>query len=155
MDIVAIVGAVVGIATLVVMVGGGFYWWGRLSSRVDALTEEVKTLRGEVQSVRGEVQSVRGEVQSVRSEVQSVRDEMRGEVQSLRGEVQSLRSEILTEIRRSEERILTALAHHSHVSPDAGAPVFRQPIGAANPASPPATEAPAATNSPDGDAPDA
>ena len=77
-----------------------------------------------------------------------LRAEMRGEIQSLRaemrGEIQLLRSEILTEIRRSEERILTALAHHSHVSPDAGPPVFWQPIGSANPVSPPPSEAPAA-----------
>ena len=42
------------------------------------------------------------------------------------------------EIRRSEQRILTALANHSHVAPDAGQPVFRFPPGmeAPEPAAP-------------------
>lgn len=145
MDILAIVGAAVSTITLIALVGGGFYWWGRLSSRVDGLTEDVKALRGDVQSVRGEVQSVRGEVQSVRSEllteIQSVRSE-------LLTEIQSVRTELLTEMRRSEDRILTALTRHSHVSPEAGPPVFWQPVGMVDPANPPSREAPTAARDP-------
>ena len=100
------------IVTLIALVGGGFYWWGQLSSRVDALAEDVKDLRNEVQAVRGEVQSVR--------------------------------TELLTEMRRSEDRILTALTRHSHVSPEAGPPVFWQPIGVADPPNPPSRETPTA-----------
>jgi hypothetical protein len=134
MDILATVGAAVSIVTLIALVGGGFYWWGRLYSRVDALAEDVKTLRDDVQSVRGEVQSVRSELLT--------------EIQSVRGEVQSVRSELLTEMRRSEDRILTALTRHSHVSPEAGPPVFWQPIGVADPASPPSQEAPTTARDP-------
>ena len=97
MDILAIIGTITGIVTLLILVGGGFYWWGRLSSRVDNLDREVQSLREDVQS--------------------------------LRGDMNSLRDEILGEIRRSEQRILTALANHSHVAPDAGQPVFRFPPG--------------------------
>ena len=118
MDILAIVGAAVSVITLLALVGGGFYWWGRLSSRVDALAEDVKALRNDVQSVRGEVQSVR--------------------------------NELLTEMRQSEDRILTALTRHSHVSPEAGPPVFWQPIGMADPANPPSREAPMAARDPGG-----
>ena len=142
-DVITIIGALVSIATLIALVGGGFYWWGRLSSRVDGLDREVQSLRDDVKSVREDVQSVRGELQSVRGELQSVRNE-------LNGELQSLRVELLTEIRLSEERILTALTHHSHVSPDAGPPVFWQPIGAPNP---PSTEASAAAQNAGVDAP--
>ncbi len=153
-DVITIIGALVSIATLIALVGGGFYWWGRLSSRVDGLDREVQSLRDDVKSVREDVQSVRnelnGELQSVRGELQSVRNELNGELQSVRGELQSLRVELLTEIRLSEERILTALTHHSHVSPDAGPPVFWQPIGAPNP---PSTEAAAAAQNAGVDAP--
>ena len=134
MDILAIVGAAVSTITLIALVGGGFYWWGRLSSRVDGLAEDVKALRDDLQSVRGEVQSVRGEVQSVRSELLT--------------EIQSVRTELLTEMRRSEDRILTALTRHSHVSPEAGPPVFWQPVGTVDPANPPSREAPTAARDP-------
>ena len=75
---------------------------------------------------------------------------MNGELQSVRDELQSVRDELLAEMRRSEEKILTALTHHSHVSPDAGAPVSRQPIGALNP---PSTEAAATAHNTGVDAP--
>lgn len=101
MDILAIIGTITGIVTLLILVGGGFYWWGRLSSRVDNLDREVRSLREDVNSLRDE----------------------------LKGDMNSLRDEILGEIRSSEQRILTALANHSHVAPDAGQPVFRFPPG--------------------------
>ena len=134
MDVLAIVGAAVSIVTLLALVGGGFYWWGRLSSRFDGLAEDVKDLRDEVQAVRGEVQSTRSELLT---------------------EIQSVRSGLLTEMRRSEDRILTALTRHSHVSPEAGPPVFWQPIGVADPANPPSREAPTAARDPGVEAPPA
>ncbi len=106
MDILAIIGTITGIITLLILVGGGFYWWGRLSSRVDNLDREVQSLREDVNSLRDE----------------------------LKGDMNSLRDEILGEIRRSEQRILTALANHSHVAPDAGRPVFWFPPGMEAPA---------------------
>ena len=102
MDVGAIIASVTGVATLLVLIGGGFYWWGRLSSRVDGLS-------GEIQSVRGEVKS-------------------------LRDEVKSGQQELLAELRRTEQRILTALANHSHVAPEAGRPVFWYPPGMETPA---------------------
>ena len=101
MDILAIIGTITGIVTLLVLVGGRFCWWGRLSSRVDNLDREVQSLREDVNSLRDE----------------------------FKGDINSLRDEILGEIRRSEQRILTALAHHSHIAPEAGRPVFWFPPG--------------------------
>ena len=109
MDVGAIIASVTGVATLLVLIGGGFYWWGRLSSRVDGLS--------------GEIQSVREEVKSVREEVKSVRDEVR-----------SGQQQFLAELRRTEQRILTVLANHSHVAPEAGRPVFWFPPGMEAPA---------------------
>ncbi len=117
MDILAIIGTITGIITLLILVGGGFYWWGRLSSRVDNLDREVQSLREDVNSLRDEL----------KGDMNSLRDE-------LKGDMNSLRDEILGEIRRSEQRILTALANHSHVAPDAGRPVFWFPPGMEAPA---------------------
>ena len=95
MDVGAIIASVTGVATLLVLIGGGFYWWGRLSSRVDGLS---------------------------------------GEIQSVRDEVKSGHQELLTELRRTEQRMLTVLANHSHVAPEAGRPVFWFPPGMEAPA---------------------
>ena len=102
MDVGAIIASVTGVATLLVLIGGGFYWWGRLSSRVDGLS---------------------GEIQSVRDDVNSLRDD-----------VKSGHQELLAELRRTEQRILTVLANHSHVAPEAGRPVFWFPPGMEAPA---------------------
>ena len=91
MGVGAIIASVTGVATLLVLIDGGFYWWGRrLSSRVDGLS---------------------------------------GEIQSVRDEVKSGHQELLAELRRTEQRILTALANHPHVAPEAGRPVFWFPPG--------------------------
>lgn len=112
-DVVAIAGLVVSGVTLLFVIGGGFYWWGRLSNRVDTLDKRVDELSGKVDGVRGE----------------------------LSGKIDRVRDEVLAEMRRSEERILTALANHSHVNPEAGPPVFWHPLGYVVPAQPPGSEA--------------
>ena len=129
-DVVAIVGLVMSGVTLLCVIGGGFYWWGRLSSRVDTLDKRVDELNGKIDGVRDELNG----------KIDGVRDE-------LNGKIDAVRDEILAEIRRSEERILTALANHSHVNPEAGRPVFWQPFG-----QPSMTETPAAPQ-PDVEAP--
>ena len=82
-------------------------------------------------------------------------DALAEDVKALRDEVQAVRSELLTEMRRSEDRILTALTRHSHVSPEAGPPVFWQPIGVADLANPPSREAPTAAREPGVESPPA
>ena len=115
-----IIGTITGLATLLVLVGGGFYWWGRLSSRVDRLATDVQTIQSGVRALRDDVQTLREDMQALRDELKAGQD--------------ALRDELLGEIRRSEQRILTALANHSHVDPDAGRPVFWFPPGMEAPA---------------------
>ena len=110
MDVGTIVTAGTSVITLLVLVGGGFYWWGRLSSRVDNLGTAVQTLRDEVKASWDDVKASR--------------------------------DELLGEIRRSEQRILTALANHPHVAPEAGRPVFWFPPGMETPTPAPTDEAP-------------
>ncbi len=116
MDVATIIGSVTAFITLLVLIGGGFYWWGRLSNRVDNLSDRMAVVEGDVNSLRGEVSSLRDDVNAVRGEVRATRDELLGE------------------IRRSEGRILAALMNHAHVAPDAGRPVFWFPPGAEPPA---------------------
>ena len=119
MEVLTIIGTITGFATLLVLVGGGFYWWGRLSIRVDHLARNVQTLQNDVQGLRDDMQALRDEVKAGQD---ALRDE-------LKADMAALRDELLGEIRRSEQRILIALANHSHVAPDAGQPVFRFPPG--------------------------
>ena len=126
-NIIAIVGLTISALTLLSLVGGGFYWWGRLSSRVEGLEKRSDELNDKIDAVRDELND----------KIDAVRDE-------LSGKIDAMRTEILTEMRRSEERILTALAYHSHIAPEAGRAVFWQPIGASTPGYPPGEEAPAA-----------
>ena len=119
-DIVAISGLGVSVLTLLCLLGGWFYWWGRLSSRVDSLEQRADELNDKIDTVRDELNG----------KIDAVRDE-------LSGKMDAMRTEILTEMQRSEERIPTALTYHSHIAPEAGRPVFWQPIGAPAPAHPP------------------
>ena len=139
METLTLIGTIVGIATFAVLVGGGFFWWGRLSFKVDHLASDVQaiqgdvlTLRDDMQTLRDDVQALKNDVQTLQTDMQAVRDDIqaaRGDVQALRDEVKAGQDALLGEIRRSEQRILAALANHSHVAPDAGQPVFRFPPG--------------------------
>ena len=128
MEVLTIIGTITGFATLLVLVGGGFYWWGRLSIRVDHLARDMQTLQNDVQVLRDDVQVLRDDIQVLRDEVRAGQD--------------ALRDELLGEMRRSEQRILTALANHSHVAPEAGRPVFWFPPGMEAPEPAAADEAP-------------
>ncbi len=115
METLSLIGTIVGIATFIVLVGGGFFWWGRMSYRVDYLARDVQSLQDDVQTLRGEVKAAREEQ---KADMTALREEQKANMATLRNE-----------ILRSEQRILTALANHSHVAPDAGQPVFRFPPG--------------------------
>ena len=196
-NIVAIAGLAISAVTLLCLVGGGFYWWGRLSSRVDGLENRVDELSEDMKATNAKIDAVRdeligkmdsmqerqdGKIDAVRDEligkmdsmqerqdgkIDAVRDELNGKIDAVRDELigkmdamqerqdakmDSMRTEILTEMRRSEERILTALAYHSHIAPEAGRAVFWQPIGSTTPAYPPGEGAPAA-GQPEAEAP--
>ena len=140
-NIIAIAGLVISGITLLFVIGGGFYWWGRLSNRVDTLDKRADELKAGQDELNGKIDTVRdelnGKIDGVRDElngkIDGVRVELNGKIDAVRVELSikmdNMRDEILREMRRSEERILTALANHSHVSPEAGQPVFWQPFG--------------------------
>ena len=174
-NVVAIAGLAISAVTLLCLVGGGFYWWGRLSSRVDGLENRVDELSEDMKAMNAKIDAVRdeliGKMDSVQErqdgKIDAVRDELNGKIDAVRDELigkmdamqerqdakmDSIRIEILTEMRRSEERILTALAYHSHIAPEAGRAVFWQPIGSTTPAYPPGEGAPAA-GQPEAEAP--
>lgn len=135
METLNLIGTIVGIATFMVLVGGGFYWCGRMSYRVDHLARDVQSLQGDVQTLRDEMKAAREEW---KADMAALREEWKADMAALREEQKANMATLRNEIRRSEQRILTALANHSHVAPDAGQPVFRFPPGmeAPEPAAP-------------------
>ena len=126
METLTLIGTIVGIATFMVLVGGGFFWWGRMSYRVDYLARDVQSLQDDVQTLRGEVKAAREEQ---KADMTALREEQKADMAALREEQKADMAALRNEIRRSEQRILAALANHSHVAPDAGQPVFRFPPG--------------------------
>ena len=157
MEVIAIAGLVISAVTLLCLIGGGFYWWGRLSIRVDRLEQRTDELNDKIDGVRDELNAkIDGVRDELSAKIDGVRDELSAKIDGVRDELSakmdSMRSEILTEMRRSEERILTALAYHSHIAPEAGRAVFWQPIGSTTPAYPPGEGTPAA-GQPEAEAP--
>ena len=137
METLTLIGTIVGIATFMVLVGGGFFWWGRMSYRVDYLARDVQSLQDDVQTLRGEVKAAREEQKAdmtalreeQKADMAALREEQKADMAALREEQKADMAALRNEIRRSEQRILAALANHSHVAPDAGQPVFRFPPG--------------------------
>lgn len=119
METLNLIGTIVGIATFMVLVGGGFYWCGRMSYRVDNLARDVQSLQDDVQTLREEQ----------KADMAALREEQKADMAALREEQAANMAALRNEIRSSEQRILIALANHSHVAPDAGQPVFRFPPG--------------------------
>lgn len=119
METLNLIGTIVGIATFIVLVGGGFYWCGRMSYRVDNLARDVQSLQDDVQTLRDEQ----------KADMAALREEWKADMAALGEEQKVDMANLRNDIRLSEQRILTALANHSHVAPDAGQPVFRFPPG--------------------------
>ena len=126
METLNLIGTIVGIATFMVLVGGGFYWCGRMSYRVDHLARDVQSLQDDVHTLRDDLKAAREEQ---KADMAALREEQKADMAALREEQKADMATLRNEIRRSEQRILTALANHSHVAPDAGQPVFRFPPG--------------------------
>ena len=94
-----------------------------LRAEMHAIRDE---LRAEMHAIRDEL---KGEISALRTELHSVRDELRGEIAFLRTEMYSVRDEVKDEIRISEQRVLTGVAYHTHMDPEAGRPIFSLPLG--------------------------
>ena len=130
MDVALIAGlvdAVVSLITLVALIGGGFYWSGRVSAHVDSLDKRMYTLDSRVDSLDKRMYT------------------LDSRVDSLSGNVNALRVELLDEMRRNQQLLLTALSGHAHS--DTNEVWFGQPLGVGSRivhhTPPPGAEAPA------------
>ena len=107
----AVITAIVGIISLLLVAAGGAYWLGRLSNRVDQLDVKVDRLDAKVDR-----------------QFIALREEMRQLDAKFDRRFDELRSELLEEMRRGNQQLLFALANHRHDAD--GEPVFRVPVAA-------------------------
>lgn len=89
---------VINLTTLLVLIGGGVFWLGKLGNRVGQLE---------------------GRFDQLDKKVDQLPDE-------LREEMRVLRAELREEIRRGNQQLLLALANHPHGTD--GQPIFRVPV---------------------------
>ncbi len=101
----AVAAAVTSFLTLLALIGGGFFWLGKLSNRVGQVEKRVDQLAVEMRDMR---------------------EEMARQGAELREEMARQRSELLEEMRRGNQQLLMALANHGHDAQ--GQPVFRVPV---------------------------
>ena len=140
--IIAIAAILTFLVIALVPAASGLYWLVQLNSKVDYLQAEMDDTQQDVQDVRQEVQGLHQDVQDIRQEVQGLHQDVGGlnlEVKGLHREVQDTRRELLEAIEQSENRILDALANHSH--DERGNAIFTRPVSASGqpgtPTSPP------------------
>jgi TolA-binding protein len=108
----AVAAASISFVTLLALIGGGFFWLGKLSNRVGQLEHRVDQLADEMRELR--------------EEMRQQRNELREEMHELREEMRQQRNELLEEMRRGNQQLLLALANHSHDAD--GQPSFRVPV---------------------------
>ena len=101
----AVAAATISFITLLALIGGGFFWLGKLSNRVGNL--EIR-------------------VDGLAEEMREIREEIRNQKAELLEEMRSQRTELLEEMRRGNQQLLLALANHSHDGD--GQPMFRIPV---------------------------
>ena len=97
--------AFVNVITLLVLIGGGVFWLGKLSNRVSHLENRVDQLENKIDQVDKKVDQL---------------------ADDLREEMRNLRNELLEEMRRGNQQILLALVNHSHDGD--GQPILRVPV---------------------------
>jgi anion-transporting ArsA/GET3 family ATPase len=112
----AVAAATISFVTLLTLIGGGFFWLGKLSNRVGHLEHRVDQLADEL----------REEMRELREEMRQQQNELLEEMRELREEMRQQRNELLEEMRRGNQQLLLALANHSHDAD--GQPIFRMPI---------------------------
>ena len=115
--IIAIAAVLTFLVIALVPAASGLYWLVQLNGKVDYLQAELEDTQVEIHDIRQEVQDIRQEVQDTRQEVDDIRQE-----------VQDSRRELLVAIEQSENRILDALANHSHDAQ--GNAIFTRPVKA-------------------------
>ena len=115
--IIAIAAVLTFLVIALVPAASGLYWLVQLNGKVDYLQAELEDTQVEIHDIRQEVQDIRQEVYDTRQEVDDIRQE-----------VQDSRRELLVAIEQSENRILDALANHSHDAQ--GNAIFTRPVKA-------------------------
>ena len=123
----AVAAAVTSFLTLLALIGGGFFWLGKLSNRVGQVEKRVDQLVVEMRDMREEMARQGAELREemARQGAES-REEMARQGAELREEMARQRSELLEEMRRGNQQLLIALANHGHDAQ--GQPVFRVPV---------------------------
>ena len=115
--IIAIAAVLTFLVIALVPAASGLYWLVQLNGKVDYLQAELEDTQVEIHDIRQEVQDIRQEVYDTRQEVDDIRQE-----------IQDSRRELLVAIEQSENRILDALANHSHDAQ--GNAIFTRPVKA-------------------------
>ena len=96
----AIAGAVASFITLLALISGGFFWLGKLSTRVGNLEVKVDRLADEMREMRKEMSDQRSET------LQAVNDQRNELLQAM----QDQRNELLEQMRQGNQQLLLALA---------------------------------------------
>jgi len=112
----AIAGAVASFITLLALISGGFFWLGKLSTRVGNLEVKVDRLADEMREMRKEMSDQRSET------LQAMNDQRNELLQAMNDQ----RNELLEQMRQGNQQLLLALANHSHDTD--GQPIFRVPV---------------------------
>ena len=146
--IAGLVGSVVSSVTLVVLIGGGFYWSGRVSARVDSFDQRIDTLDRRMDTLDNRIGTLDNRIDTLDNRIDTLdrrMDTLDRRMDTLSGAVNSLRVELLDEMRRNQQQLLTALSGHAHS--DTNEVWFGQPLGVGTRivhlTPPPGAEAPA------------
>ena len=160
--IAGLVGSVVSSVTLVVLIGGGFYWSGRVSARVDSFDQRIDTLDSRIGTLDNRIGALDNRIDTLDRRMDTLdnridtldnridtldrrMDTLDRRMDTLSGAVNSLRVELLDEMRRNQQQLLTALSGHAHS--DTNEVWFGQPLGVGTRivhlTPPPGAEAPA------------
>ena len=107
--------AAISFLTLLALIGGGFFWLGKLGNRVGQLESRIGQMEDRVGQIETKVDRLEVKVDQIETKVDQIAEELR-----------NFREEMREEIRRSNQQILLALVNHPHDAD--GQPVFRVPV---------------------------
>lgn len=116
----AVLSVIISFITLLALIGGGFFWLGKLGNRVS----QVETRLGRVEDRVDEVDKKVDEIDKKVSLLTNKIDQVDQKIDLLAEGMRDLREEM----RRGNQQLLIALANHGH--DDDGQPVFRVPVSA-------------------------
>ena len=125
--IASVVVAVMAVLTFVVLLIAGIFWLGELNSDVERNQQAIVEVNQELKGVRNELKQ---DIEDVRNElkqdIEDVRNELKHEISSTRQEILKEIENTNREIKESNQRILDALANHTH--DEDGNAIFTRPV---------------------------